>query len=545
MMLLRRRGGVLATIRSMSTRSLLDIYQDAVASKEIVEDPVQLHALRHLQALQDQLVATPLPPPPSVVAPADRSPSLWDRFRSTVAPSSSAASNPQRGNVPKGVYLYGGVGCGKTFLMDMFFDNLPLQSKRRVHFHKFMLEVHANMHQLRKEGHVGDPIPHLTAELMQTSRVLCFDEFQVTDVADALILRRLFSAMIDAGSIVVATSNRPPTDLYNNGIQRDLFVPFIDLLQTSCIVHSLEASSTDYRKLKGQAQLHEMYRHPLNDANHRLFYESFKTLANNETIRSMKLRTQGRVVDVPHAAPKHNVCLLSFTDVCDKPLGAADYLAIAEAFHTVFLQDIPRMHVQYVNQTRRFITFVDCMYDKKVQLYCLADAAPNDLVVPDESTKNVIDEAFAFDRTVSRLLEMQSESYGTLSAAMDLPSTTHRLAFLRTLQPKKQLNYLDVKSLWDMYNPNRGAELERHEVQVLVEDILELQDGARGVNPARLEPLFSVQDSLAFARFQRLLTHTESDASWWHLSHDLDARVAQLDDNGQEKVPQEVTNWVV
>ncbi|RHY28589.1 hypothetical protein DYB32_005856 [Aphanomyces invadans] len=362
-----------------------------------------------------------------------------------------------------------------------------------------MLEVHANMHQLRKEGHVGDPIPHLTAELMQTSRVLCFDEFQVTDVADALILRRLFSAMIDAGSIVVATSNRPPTDLYKNGIQRDLFLPFIDLLQTSCVVHSLEASSTDYRKLKGQAQLHEMYRHPLNDANHRLFYESFKTLANvrcNETIRSMKLRTQGRVVDVPHAAPKHNVCLLSFTDVCDKPLGAADYLAIAEAFHTVFLQDIPRMHVQYVNQTRRFITFVDCMYDKKVQLYCLADAAPNDLVVPDESTKNVIDEAFAFDRTVSRLLEVRAL----------------RRPFV---------------------------------VQVLVEDILELQDGARGVNPARLEPLFSVHDSLAFARFQRLLTHTESDASWWHLSHDLDARVAQLDDNGQENVPQKVTNWVV
>ncbi|ETV79947.1 hypothetical protein, variant 1 [Aphanomyces astaci] len=436
--------------------------------------------------------------------------------------------------------------------MDMFFDNLPLQSKRRVHFHKFMLEVHANMHKLRQEGHVGDPIPHLTADLMRTSRVLCFDEFQVTDVADALILRRLFSAMIDAGSIVVATSNRPPTDLYKNGLQRVLFLPFIDLLEHSCVVHSLEASSTDYRKLKGQAQLHEMYRHPLNEANSRLFYESFKTLVNNEVVRSVKLCTQGRVVDVPHAAPKHKVCLLSFPDMCDKPLGAADYLVIAEAFHTVFLQDIPRLHVHNLNQTRRFITFVDCMYDKKVQLYCAADAAPMDLLVQGTSSKHVIDEMFAFDRTVSRLLEMQSESYGTLSASTDLPSTSHRLAFLRKLQHKPQLHYLDVKCIWDLYNPTQATELECHEVHVLLEDLLELHVGVRDLNSARVDPLFRLRDTLSFARFQRLLTSGQEEkkaAAWWELGHVLDDRLARLEQEDNDgAVPKEVTsheNWVV
>ncbi|RHY76797.1 hypothetical protein DYB34_009599 [Aphanomyces astaci] len=477
----RRAGGVFLrpfSSAASSVRSLLDIYEDAVVSGEIQEDPVQVQALQHLQALQDQLVASPPPPPPPVTT--DPSPSLWERLRSTIAPA-AAPSSSREPNGPKGVYLYGGVGCGKvtTFLMDMFFDNLPLQSKRRVHFHKFMLEVHANMHKLRQEGHVGDPIPHLTADLMRTSRVLCFDEFQVTDVADALILRRLFSAMIDAGSIVVATSNRPPT----NGLQRVLFLPFIDLLEHSCVVHSLEASSTDYRKLKGQAQLHEMYRHPLNEANSRLFYESFKTLVNNSMWFSLVLR-----------------------------------FVWVQAFHTVFLQDIPRLHVHNLNQTRRFITFVDCMYDKKVQLYCAADAAPMDLLVQGTSSKHVIDEMFAFDRT------MQSESYGTLSASTDLPSTSHRLAFLRKLQHKPQLHYLDVK----------------------------LHVGVRDLNSARVDPLFRLRDTLSFARFQRLLTSGQEEkqaAAWWELGHVLDDRLARLEQEDNDgAVPKEVTsheNWVV
>ncbi|KAF0695775.1 Aste57867_13426 [Aphanomyces stellatus] len=520
-----------------SVRSLLDIYRDAVSSNEILEDQVQLKALQHLQNLQTELLATPLPAP---VAKKDETTSFWDRFR-----TSEPAAPKKATNVPKGVYLYGGVGCGKTFIMDMFYDNLPLTSKRRVHFHKFMLEIHEKMHVLRKEGHEGDPIPHLAAELLETSRVLCFDEFQVTDVADALILRRLFSSMIDAGSIVVATSNRPPTDLYKNGLQRDLFLPFIDLLQASCVVHSLEASSTDYRKLKGQAPLHEMYRFPLSDERtQRSFFESFKSLANNEPVGRVTLRTQGRAVEVTQAAPKHKVCLVSFADMCDKPLGAADYLVIADAFHTVFLQDIPRLTVANRNQTRRFITFVDCMYDKKVQLYCLADAPPAQLLVQDDASKNVIDEVFAFDRTVSRLMEMQSESYGTLST-LELPTTSHRLAFLNKLK-HKQLNYLDMKSIWDMYNVDRNDYLESHELQVLLEDVYELHMGNRDLPKEALQHFFHLRDTTDFKRFRRALTAVGLE-EWWEIG-DIAAIQARIEDVDEDVVPSEVNpqaNWTV
>ncbi|OQR97085.1 hypothetical protein ACHHYP_12761 [Achlya hypogyna] len=502
-MLSRLRPALLQ--RSMATaapRSLLAIYQEAVDKKEIHADVVQVKALSHLQRLQEDVLSMDLTPAPKVEEATSMFAS-WFGKDETPAPKARTS--------PKGVYMYGGVGCGKTFLMDMFFDNLPIESKRRVHFHKFMLEVHEKMHQLRKEGLHEDPIPHITKELVETSRVICFDEFQVTDVADALILRRLFSAMIEAGSIVVATSNRPPTDLYKNGLQRDLFLPFIALLQETSVVHSLEESSTDYRKLKGEDEVEHVYRSPITATNQRLFHEHFKLLTKGDAIEPVKLQTQGRTVAVEQAAIREKVCLMSFADLCDKPLGAADYLVIGEAFDTVFVEDIPLLDISNRNTTRRFITFVDCMYEKKVQLYCLAAALPMDLLVQNAGSKNVLDEAFAFDRTVSRLMEMQSEEYVTKAMDAEKPDRFELLQELRN----KEILYDDVKRLWNEYNTNADGYLE---VRVLLEDISELHVGHRNVPAQALEHIFreynKKQPRLSFEQFQAFWK-ARGLTMWW------------------------------
>ncbi|EQC28520.1 hypothetical protein SDRG_13848 [Saprolegnia diclina VS20] len=490
-----------------SARPLLDIYQEAVTKQEIRADAVQVKALVHLQRLQDEVLDMDLSTPAAIAIEEPTSMfSAWFGAKEARVPEKKAS--------PKGVYMHGGVGCGKTFLMDMFYDNLPIESKRRVHFHKFMLEVHEKMHTLRKAGLHEDPIPHITKELVATSRVICFDEFQVTDVADALILRRLFSAMIEAGSIVVATSNRPPTDLYKNGLQRDLFLPFIALLQETSVVHSLDESSTDYRKLKGEDEVEHVYRQPLTEANRRLFYEHFKLFTKGDAIEPVKLHTQGRTVNVEHAAIREKVCQVTFSELCDKPLGAADYLALGEAFDTVFVQDIPLLDISNRNTTRRFITFVDCMYEKKVQLYCLADALPMHLLVQNPESKSVLDEAFAFDRTVSRLLEMQSEEYVTKAIDAQKPD---RFELLETLRVKEIL-YDDVKRLWNGYNTNANGFLEQHEMRVLLEDINELHDGSRDVPPQVLEEIFREYTKkvprLTFPQFQAFWK-AKGLTKWW------------------------------
>ncbi|KAF4319858.1 hypothetical protein BBO99_00005885 [Phytophthora kernoviae] len=314
-------------------------------------------------------------------------------------------------DAPKGLYLYGGVGCGKTFVMDMFFDNVPVEKKQRVHFHKFMLDIHKQMHELRRQGLHQDPIPCIADELLENSWLLCFDEFQITDVADALILRRLFSALLARGFVMVATSNRPPSDLYKNGLQRELFVPFIDLLGERCNVVSLEDSTTDYRVVKSAVHADNVYEYPVTPDTRAVFDYEFLTYCCGEETAETYVTTQGRQVHVPEAAVKAGACQFSFSDLCDKPLGAADYIAIAEAFSVVFVRDIPILNTERINQMRRFITFVDCMYDKGVRLHCLAAESPERLYQVDTSMKSSVDEVFAFDRTVSRLLEMGSEAY--------------------------------------------------------------------------------------------------------------------------------------
>uniref|UniRef100_K3W536 AAA+ ATPase domain-containing protein n=1 Tax=Globisporangium ultimum (strain ATCC 200006 / CBS 805.95 / DAOM BR144) TaxID=431595 RepID=K3W536_GLOUD len=394
-----------------SSNVVFQHYRQQVDEGKITYDPIQVRAVRHFDLLFDELKQYGGPTKASSPSSKAAATSWWQRLTTSSDSAETKESTTQANITPKGLYIHGGVGCGKTFVMDMFFDVVPIEKKMRVHFHKFMLDIHRKMHQLRKEGHHKDPIPYIADDLLQNSWLLCFDEFQVTDVADALILRRLFSALLERGFVMVATSNRPPSELYKNGLQRDLFLPFIDLLSEKCDVLSLDESGTDYRAVKGAHHAQNVYNFPLSSESRAIFDYEFEKHCQGDKLVETHLTTQGRRVTVPQAAPNAGVCQFSFKDLCEKPLGAADYIVIAESFPVVFVRDIPILKLEMINQMRRFITFVDCMYDKGVRLHCLAAASAIDLYQVDANSKSHVDEAFAFDRTVSRLLEMGSEAY--------------------------------------------------------------------------------------------------------------------------------------
>lgn len=336
----------------------------------------------------------------------------------------------------RGVYLAGGVGCGKTFLMNQIFcDSLtegPWKDERRkTHFHKFMLRIHAAMHTARyKDGTDGNAIlPSVIAKEASAGRLLCFDEFQVTDVADALILRQLFTGLWQHGCVVVATSNRAPDDLYLNGLQRDRFVPFIDELKKQCEVVSMYDSETDYRLvLKGMdsvaatglddsgppvtakksRKLRKVYYQGGKEA-WKEFDALFYDVAGPVAVAPTSLKTQGRRVSIPQAALAKGIARFTFEDLCKKALGAADYLVIGQNFHTVFVEKIPVLTLAQLNWVRRFITFVDSMYECNCKLILHAQTDAAHIFQPGAETQD--DEVFAFDRTVSRLEEMSSQKY--------------------------------------------------------------------------------------------------------------------------------------
>lgn len=305
---------------------------------------------------------------------------------------------------PKGVYLWGGVGRGKSMLMDLFFANATTEPRRRVHFHEFMLEVHAAIHAHRQ--HSGaDPIPVVAAQVAASARLLCFDELQVRDVADAAILSRLFTTLFDAGTTIVATSNRPPADLYRDGLNRQLFLPFIALLEARLDVVGLNGP-TDYRLERlGGMPTYYVPNGPaataaLSDAFFRLTDLSVedRTRVPGETIAV----PGGRTLSVPKAVK--GVAVFSFARLCRAALGAADYLAVARRYHSVILVGVPRMGPENRNEAARFVTLVDTLYEHRVKLLVAADAAPVDLYPAGDG-------AFEFARTVSRLMEMQSADY--------------------------------------------------------------------------------------------------------------------------------------
>lgn len=365
--------------------TVLDSYRDRTACEGWAFDPAQAAVAARLDAVADALAAA---------QPAHKGSALGRLFA------------PRQPEAPKGLYIFGRVGRGKTMLMDMFFSLSPVRRKRRVHFHAFMADVHARVHAWRQEKLRGaargdDPIAPVADALARDATLLCFDEFAVTDIADAMILGRLFTALFAAGVTVVATSNVPPAELYRDGLNRALFLPFIALLQTRMDVAELTAAQ-DYRltKLKGSGTWFV----PADAAARAALDRLFESLAGVPHGRPLALPLLGRQLHVPEAA--NGVARFPFADLVEQPLGAADFLALAQDFHTVLVDGIRVIAAGDRNIAKRFITLVDAFYDGGVKLIASAAADPPNLYRADEGR-----EAFEFDRTASRLIEMQADSY--------------------------------------------------------------------------------------------------------------------------------------
>jgi cell division protein ZapE len=362
-------------------------YAAGVAAGRIEQDVAQLAVVDMLARLESRIVEYRL---------ARKSSSLGWMF----------GSREKRQSWIKGLYIYGDVGRGKTMLMDLFFESSPVQRKRRVHFHEFMIDVHERVHAIRQKMKLGeqageDPIHLAATELAGEAWLLCFDEFHVTDIADAMILGRLFAQLFEYGVVLVATSNVEPEELYKEGLNRALFVPFIHMLEQHMDIVRL-AARTDFRleKLAGM----RVWYVPADAAADVALDDAWRRLAPGRDGEPQELALKGRAVHVPRAAM--GVARFRFRDLCEAPLAAADYLRIAHEYHTVILDRIPVMTFETRNAAKRFIILIDTLYDMNVKLLASAEAEPDALYRGDEGF-----EAQEFKRTASRLIEMRSQGY--------------------------------------------------------------------------------------------------------------------------------------
>ncbi len=306
----------------------------------------------------------------------------------------------------RGLYIHGSVGRGKTVLMDMFFEACPEPRKRRAHFHAFMQDVHERVHAHRQafkrgETREEDPIAPVARVLAKEIRVLCFDEFHVLDIADAMILSRLFKVLFEEGVVLIATSNVVPEDLYFNGLNRELFLPFIAMLKRTTDVFNLDAKM-DYRRERLKS--FSIYRSPLGRETDAAMDEAWALVTEQKHAEAKTVMVRGHRFDIPRAA--HNAARFRFDDLCAKPLGAADYLTLAKLYPTIFIDHVPTLDFTRRNEAKRFIILIDVLYDYGSRVYISAVSAPDDIYQVKAGLK-----VGEFARTSSRLIEMASDSY--------------------------------------------------------------------------------------------------------------------------------------
>ncbi|PIV76469.1 MAG: cell division protein ZapE [Rhodobacteraceae bacterium CG17_big_fil_post_rev_8_21_14_2_50_65_11] len=358
------------------SQHLQAIYDTRVAEGLLRPDPAQREILLILEDLREKLEDRPAKP----------SGFLGKFFKPTVPDSI------------RGLYLWGGVGRGKSMLMDLFHAHAGITRKRRVHFHAFMQEIQSAMHEARKTG-VADALKPVADAVIKDVRLLCFDEMQITDITDAMIVGRLFEMLFEAGVVVVATSNRPPNDLYKDGLNRQLFLPFIDLLNEKMEVHEI-ASLTDYRQHRLEGE--KTWFTPADAAARRAIDELWRDLTGGKS-EELVLEVKGREVHLP--AYWAGMARADFWDLCGRPLGPADYLSLAGAVKLLMVENVPRLDSSKFNEAKRFVTLIDSLYEARTRVILSAEDEPERLYL--EGTGS-----FEFERTASRLREMQSADWG-------------------------------------------------------------------------------------------------------------------------------------
>ena len=373
----------------------LEGYRLRLAAGELREEADQAAAVARLDQLHQSLEGYRL---------VETTRRWQQRLLALVRVSYPASPSPP----PRGIYLHGPVGRGKSMLMDLFFDGAPVAMKRRVHFNAFMLDVHKRVYAWRQQGQAGDPIAPLASAIAKEAWLLCFDEFHVTDIADAMILGRLFTQLFALGVVVVATSNWPPDSLYKGGLNRSLFTPFIALVKERMDIVMLNGK-TDHRI--GLTQGRSSFFYPLGPATDRQVQDVFTEIAGPQTVSEV-LEIQGRRLEVSKVGNK--TAWFTFAQLCVNALSSADYLMIGQRYRTVFLTEIPVLGREQRNEARRFILLIDSLYENRVRLFASAAGPPETLYTTGEH-------AFEFARTVSRLHEMGSARYMRGEAVLARP----------------------------------------------------------------------------------------------------------------------------